>query len=70
MEYESVTLDISDEDKISLVTRFVNTKLSEASQHAFADAVKTATIEEAIFHAVLNEAILEALIAQMDTEQQ
>lgn len=70
--FEMVEINLSDEDMVTLINRFVNTKLREASQLTFDEERKNGmNIEDALFCAIINETILEALIEQIDsaTEQ-
>jgi hypothetical protein len=65
--FETIEINMSDEDKTALVERFVNTKLKEASQLTFDEERKNGmNIEDALFYAIINEVVLDALIEQID----
>jgi hypothetical protein len=66
-DFEVIEVNMSEEDKVTLVERFVNTKLREASQFTFEEERKTGTrLEDALYYAILNEIVLEALIEHIE----
>lgn len=67
-DFEMIQIDVSDEDKITLIEQFVRTKLSPASQSAYINS-DGECVEDALFEAVLNEMILQALIDHIEDQK-
>lgn len=70
--YELIEVDLSDEDKIVLIERFIATKLSGASQRTYlVELEKDDTcVEDALFQAILNEMVLQVLIDEIESRKE
>jgi hypothetical protein len=54
-EFETIEINISDEDKILLIQQFVKERLSKSAQFTFIEECKQVSVDEALFIAVINE---------------
>lgn len=68
-EYSKIEVNLDDDTKIALVSLFVKSRLDEVSQITYLDALDNGeVVEDALFNAILNEMILEAMIHQFENQ--
>ncbi len=69
-EYSKIEVNLDDDVKISLISLFVTNNLDKASQEAFTDTIKSGGfLEDALYAAVLNEMIIEAMMDQFEKQE-
>lgn len=70
-EFENIEVDISTDDQRQLIAMYVRERLRPESVSAYQSAMDAGEdVRQALYDAVLNDMIVAALIAQINTTQQ
>jgi 2-polyprenyl-6-methoxyphenol hydroxylase-like FAD-dependent oxidoreductase len=69
IEFETIDVDITEEQEQMLVSAFVHSRLSPASVSTYDIAVQQGSFQAALAHAVINEMAIQILTAHIEEQK-